>query len=170
LLGTPLPLAELAMRELAIPSQPHAIRMRLETVLAAAGLRPAIGLEIESVPAMLDLVQRQPLHAVLSLNAIVVSGMQARLQARPIVMPPMGNALRGMPLSTTLSVATSAHRPRGPLLEQALPVLRTLLQARLGMAHSSQGPDAEPERRGRPATEDPPAGRTNRPPAQGGPR
>jgi len=132
--GKAVALAEVAAHELVIPSRPHAIRMRLETALAEAGLKPRVGLEIESVPAILDLVQRHPLHAVLSLNAIAGSGQADAFRARPIVAAP------GRPaLAATLWIATSAQRPRGPLLEQSLPLLAGLLKARLGVAHSIEG-------------------------------
>ncbi len=126
LLGQPVTLADVAARELVIPSRPHAIRMRLETALAEAGLKPQVGLEIESVPAMLDLVQRLPLHAVLSLNAIRGSEHEGGLQARPIHLTPGGAAL-----ATSLWIATSALRPRGPLLDQAVTLLAGLLNDRL---------------------------------------
>ncbi len=138
LVGAPVALATVAARELVIPSRPHAIRMRLETVLAQAGMKPRVGLEIESVPAMLDLVQRHPtqgLHAVLSLNALRGSGHEAALRAQPITVAP-GRP----PLATSLWVATSAQRPRGPLLEQALALLSGLLLARLGVTNSHQNP------------------------------
>jgi LysR family nitrogen assimilation transcriptional regulator len=134
LLGQALTLADVATQDLVIPSRPHAIRMRLETALAEAGLKPQVGLEIESVPAMLDLVQRLPLHAVLSLNAIRGSEHEAGLQARPIHLRPGAAAL-----ATSLWIATSALRPRGPLLEQATALLARLLQDRLGaMAERSK--------------------------------
>ncbi len=130
LVGRPLDLAELATRELAIPSRPHAIRMRLETVMAEAGFKPRVGLEIESVPAILDLVQRHPLHAVLSLNAIRASGREHELRARPVRLPARRGGA-GSELAATLWLATSAQRPRGPLLEQALPMLAALLAEHL---------------------------------------
>jgi LysR family nitrogen assimilation transcriptional regulator len=137
LLGRPVALAEVAAHELVIPSRPHALRMRLETALAAAGLAPRIGLEVESVPAILDLVQRHPLHAVLSLSAIRGSGHEAAFRARAIGPPA---------LSTTLWIATSAQRPRGALLDQATSLLEDLLQRLLG----SGGPPAPPGRATRP--------------------
>lgn len=126
LVGRPTTLAEVATHELVIPSRPHAMRMRLETALAEAGLKPRVGLEIESVPAILDLVQRHPLHAVLSLNALRGAERETSYSARPIVT---GKGRK--PLTATLWVATSAQRPRGPLLEQALPLLCGLLAERL---------------------------------------
>ena len=125
LLGQAITLRQLAAHELVIPSRPHAIRMRLETVMAEAGLQPRVGLEIESVPAILDLVQRHALHAVLSLNAVQASGNESAYVAQPVKLGARQT------LSTSLWLATSAQRPRGPLLEQAGELLLKLLRERL---------------------------------------
>jgi len=138
LVGRPVPLAEVAKHELVIPSRPHAIRMRAEAALAEAGLKPHVALEVESVPAILDLVVRHPLHAVLALNAIVGSARERELAARPIV------AAGGKRLATTIWMASSAQRPRGPLLEQALPLVRSLVEAHVaGAAVSAPTPSAD---------------------------
>jgi LysR family nitrogen assimilation transcriptional regulator len=84
-----------------------------------------VALEVDSVPAMLDLVQRHALHAVLSLNAVQGSGSEAALQARPVRLG------GGQALKTTLYIATSAQRPRGPLLDQALALLAAQLKTLL---------------------------------------
>jgi LysR family transcriptional regulator, nitrogen assimilation regulatory protein len=125
-LGPPITLAELAQQALVMPGRPHAIRMQMETALAQAALKPQVALEIDSVPAILDLVQHHPLHALLSLNGIHSSGRAAAFVARPVVV----NAAQ-QPLATTLYVATSAQRPQGPLLEQAAQALADLLLQRL---------------------------------------
>jgi LysR family nitrogen assimilation transcriptional regulator len=123
--GPALTLAQLATRALVIPSRPHAIRMKLETVLAQAGLKPQVALEIESVPAILDLVQRHALHAVLSLNAVRASGREDVFTVQPV-------SLGGREqLATSLWLATSAQRPRGPLLDQASALLVELLHQTL---------------------------------------
>jgi LysR family nitrogen assimilation transcriptional regulator len=121
-------LAQLARRELVIPSRPHAIRMRLETVLAEAGLKPRVALEIESVPAMLDLVKKHPLHAVLSLNAVAASGTPQAFRTQAVRL----DARRV--LATGVWLATSAQRPRGALLEQAGSLIAGLLRQRLDAA------------------------------------
>jgi len=138
--GPALSLAQLATRELVIPSRPHAIRMKLETVLAQAGLKPRVALEIESVPAILDLVQRHALHAVLSLNAVRASGREAAFTVQPV-------ALGGRQhLATSLWLATSAQRPRGPLLDQASTLLVELLHRTLAArARPAAHPSAPPE-------------------------
>ena len=112
-------LHDVAARELVIPSRPHAIRMLLETQLAAAGLKPRIGFEIESVPAILDLVEHGELHAVLTRSAL--RGRENAFVARPVQIAP------GRPLNTTLWLATSAQRPRGPLLEQGAALVQQML-------------------------------------------
>jgi LysR family nitrogen assimilation transcriptional regulator len=119
-IGKPVPLTRLAEVELVTPSRPHSIRMLLETTLAGAGLKARIGLEIESVPAILDLVERNALHAVLSLNAL--RGREAEFTARPVALG------KGQPpLAAKLWIATSAQRPRGPLLDQGTALLSEML-------------------------------------------
>ncbi len=117
--NAPLTLAELAAHELVMPSRPHSIRMLVEAALANEGRRADVALEIESVPAIFDLVQREDVHAVLTLNAIRASGAEAELRVRPIGRPP---------LKATLGVATSAQRHRGPLIEQTVELLRELVR------------------------------------------
>lgn len=145
LVGRPISYAEVATQELVIPSRPHAIRMRLETAMAQAGCKTRVGLEIESVPAILDLVRRHPLHAVLSLNAIRSSGAERHYRARPIVNGVNAvNAVDAVSapgrsqLAVSLWIATSAQRPRGPLLEQAVGLLDELLRERLLFEHGAK--------------------------------
>jgi LysR family transcriptional regulator, nitrogen assimilation regulatory protein len=125
MVGRPVGLQQVAERDLVIPSRPHAIRMQLETAMAQAGCKPRVVLEVESVPAMLDLVQRHALAAVLSLQAVRGHAQAEGLLARPVRLP------AGEPLATTLYLATSAQRPRGPLLEQASVLLAAELQRAL---------------------------------------
>ncbi len=46
-------LADVAERNLVMPSRPHSIRMLVEATMAQASLKPRITLEIESIPAIL---------------------------------------------------------------------------------------------------------------------
>ncbi|MDC7714867.1 LysR substrate-binding domain-containing protein [Vogesella sp. LYT5W] len=103
-------LAELAARPLVIPSQPHAIRMLVESQLGALGLRPTIALEIDSVPAILELVADGAGCAVLSRLAVSTSDKAARLGLRPIGEPG---------LVSRLALAVSSHRP-STLTQQAM--------------------------------------------------
>ena len=118
LVGAPVRLSEVAEHDLVIPSRPHAIRMLLESELANLGCKARVALEIESVPAMLDLVQHDAFHAVLSLNAIESSANADALQVRPITRPK---------LTARLWIATSARRPRGPLIDEATRLVKELV-------------------------------------------
>ena len=51
----PIPLREVAALPLVIPSRPNAIRMHVESEMAAIGCRPTVTLEIDGVAAILDL-------------------------------------------------------------------------------------------------------------------
>jgi LysR family transcriptional regulator, nitrogen assimilation regulatory protein len=118
LIGPAVGLAEVALAELVIPARPHSIRTLLDSALADAGLKARVALEIESVPTILDLVQHDGFKAVLTLNAIRRSGSEAAFHVRPIGKPR---------LKTTLRLATSAQRPRGPLMEQSMALVKELV-------------------------------------------
>jgi len=118
LVGPAITLAAVAEHELVIPSVPHSIRMLLETALASVGRKPRVSLEVESIPAILDLVQQGLAHAVLSLNAVQSSGQAQAFTVRPIRRPKM---------TTTLWIATSAQRHRGPLIDQSTALVKELL-------------------------------------------
>jgi LysR family nitrogen assimilation transcriptional regulator len=118
LIGPAGGLAEVARAELVIPARPHSIRTLLDSALADAGLKARVALEIESVPTILDLVQHDGFKAVLTLNAIRRSGSEAAFHVRPIGKPR---------LKTTLRLATSAQRPRGPLMEQSMALVKELV-------------------------------------------
>ncbi|ODU08858.1 MAG: LysR family transcriptional regulator [Rubrivivax sp. SCN 71-131] len=117
-IGAALSLSELAEQALVIPSRPHSMRMLLEAALAAEGRRARVALEIESVPAILDLVQQGGCHALLTENAIRGSGQPEAFALRPLAPP----------LVATLWLATSAQRPRGPLLERGAEIVQALLR------------------------------------------
>lgn len=117
--GTAVALATLAEQSLVIPSRPHAMRMLLEAALATEGRRARVALEIDSVPAILDLVQQGGAHALLTENAIRGSGQPEAFTLRPLKPP----------LVATLWLATSAQRPRGPLLERGAAIVQELLRS-----------------------------------------
>jgi LysR family transcriptional regulator, nitrogen assimilation regulatory protein len=144
LVGPPITLRSLAQHSLVMPGRPHALRMRLETALAEAGLKPRIALEVDSVPALLDLVHRHPSqgwHALLSLNALRGTAHERHFVARPVRLAaapqaPHPGGVRSHHLSASLWLATSAQRPSGPLLQQACELLARLLRQRLGGAEA----------------------------------
>lgn len=121
--GPPVPLRELSNHPLIIPSRPHSLRMYVEGRLADLGERIHVALEIDGIPAILDLVARGHGYAVLSGNAIRHDPNRAQLLARPIVKPR---------LSTTLALATSSQRPLTPLARQVIELLLEVVPRELG--------------------------------------
>jgi LysR family nitrogen assimilation transcriptional regulator len=91
---------------LIIPSRPHAIRRLVETRLASLGLQPQVAMEIDAVPAILELVAEGHGFAVLSPRALHGAVMAQRLHSRTIVNPQLKSAL---------AIVTSAQRPSTPL-------------------------------------------------------
>jgi LysR family nitrogen assimilation transcriptional regulator len=103
-----MPLAELPRHPLIIPSRPNAIRMLVETRLAAIGARPQVAMEIDAVGAILELVAEGYGAAVLSPRALDGADVARKLVTRPIVQPR---------IRSTIAIATSAQRPSTPLLQ-----------------------------------------------------
>jgi LysR family transcriptional regulator, nitrogen assimilation regulatory protein len=117
--GKPRSHAPVRMRDLPgypliIPSRPHAFRMQVDTQLANLGLKANVALEIDGVPAMLDLVHQGYGHAVLPANRVRIDNLQRAFVTRPIVEPR---------LASTLTLAISAQRPMTPLTRQTLELL-----------------------------------------------
>jgi LysR family nitrogen assimilation transcriptional regulator len=110
----PMPLRELPRHPLIIPSRPNAIRMLVETQLAAIGQKPQVAMEIDAVAAILELVAEGHGCAVLSPRALEGAAVARRLVARPIVQPR---------LAITLAIATSAQRPSTPLQQAAVALI-----------------------------------------------
>ncbi len=109
----PIALRELAQLPLVIPSRPNAIRMRVEAELAALGCSPRIALEIDGVPAILDLVADGAGVAVLSRNAVASATRPALFRLR---------AIREPQLRAQIALAVSAQRP-ATLTQQATQAL-----------------------------------------------
>jgi LysR family nitrogen assimilation transcriptional regulator len=114
----PLSLADLAELPLIIPSRPHAMRMAVENALAGVDRKIRVVHEIESIPAIIDLVRQGHGFGVLPLNAV-----KSTPWAREVVTRPLGTP----PLKISLSIATAAHRPRGPLVRKAVELIRGIV-------------------------------------------
>lgn len=118
-------LAELADYPLNIPSRPHAMRMSVETALAGVDVKIKVAHEIECIPAIIDLVRQGHGYAVLPLNAVKSTPWSDEVLVKPILAPI---------LKTSLSIATSAQRPRSPLLRKAIDVVRDVVHQEIRCA------------------------------------
>jgi len=101
-------LKDVAALPLIIPTRPNAIRMLVESEMANINCHPNIVLEIDGVPAILDLVLDGAGCAVLSKNAVTTSGQASLFSVRPIAG-----------LHSKLSVVVSSQRP-ATLTQQAM--------------------------------------------------
>ncbi|MBV2182894.1 MAG: LysR family transcriptional regulator [Castellaniella sp.] len=89
----PVQLRSLANIPLVIPNRPHTVRMLLESQMALIGCRPNIRLEIDGVPAILDLVADGVGYAVLTEHAVLTSSQPERYHIRPIAQPELPSRL-----------------------------------------------------------------------------
>ena len=120
----PVALQDIAALPLVIPSRPNAIRMFVESEMAALGCRPTIGLEIDGISAILDLVDDGAGCAILSRNAVARSTRPSAFTMRPITA-------RGGPLRIGLSLAVSASRPTTLTQQATLALLKNTALALL---------------------------------------
>ncbi|WP_395688372.1 LysR substrate-binding domain-containing protein [Caenimonas koreensis] len=95
-------LRDLASVPLIIPSRPNAIRMQVESEMAAVGCKPDVVLEIDGVAAILDLVEDGAGSAILSRNAVATSARPDAFTCRPI---------KGPAIRSRLMIAMSSQRP-----------------------------------------------------------
>ena len=112
-------LVELSQYPLIIPSRPHAVRMTVENALAGVDQKIQVVHEIESIPAIVDLVRQRHGFAVLPLNAVKSSQWADAVQVKPILAPI---------LKSPLSIATSAQRPKSSLLRKATDLIRDVVR------------------------------------------
>lgn len=89
----PIALSDLAGIPLVIPSRPNSIRMLIESELANLGGRPKIALEIDGIPAILELVADGEGSAVLTMNAVASLGKPSLFLVRPIIKPSLRSRL-----------------------------------------------------------------------------
>ncbi|QHE85604.1 LysR substrate-binding domain-containing protein [Hydrogenophaga sp. BPS33] len=114
----PMPLREVAVLPLVIPSRPNAIRMHVETEMANIGCRPNIALEIDGVSAILDLVADGVGAALLAPNAVLSSIRPSAYRMRAVCDPP---------LRTRLCLAVSSQRPATLTQQKTLELIRHLM-------------------------------------------
>jgi LysR family nitrogen assimilation transcriptional regulator len=113
----PVRLHDVAALPLIIPTRPNAIRMHVESEMAAIGCRPQIALEIDGVGAILDLVADGAGYAILSRNAVMRSVRPSAFSVRQVSEPA---------LTIQLTTAISSLRPT-TLTQQATLALITEL-------------------------------------------
>jgi LysR family transcriptional regulator, nitrogen assimilation regulatory protein len=129
-------LRALADYPLIIPSRPHALRMSVENALASVDRKIRVAHEIECIPAVIDLVRQGHGFGVLPMNAVKSTQWAKEVRALPIGSPP---------LTTSLSIATSAQRPRSPLMRKAIDVIREIVRQEI-LSNQAPAPTARRSR------------------------
>ena len=84
---SPIALKDVAALPLVVPNRPNAIRMLIEAQMGVIGCRPLIGLEIDGISAILDLVADGAGHAILSRYAVSTTVNPDIYLITPIVKP-----------------------------------------------------------------------------------
>ena len=121
-------LDELSRLPLVIPSRPNAIRMHVEATLASAGLAPDVAMEVDGVPAILDLVAGGGGCAVLSRHAVDSAPHPEAFTLRRI------QTARAPALLIPLYTAISARRPATRTQRALLALVQAQAGERIGRA------------------------------------
>ncbi len=108
-------LEQLAQLPLILPSRPNAFRMLIEDAMISRKLKPQIVMEVDSLNAILSLVQEGLGHAVLPSYTV---GSAVGLSMRPIVQPQLMSQL--MLVRSALRPTTQTQRKAQDLLHQVL--------------------------------------------------
>ena len=122
-------LADLARYPLIIPSRPNVFRNLIEAECARHDVKLDVTLEIDSIAAVLDLVERGFGYAVLTRDALHGHGAAPPLRAARIVSPAV---------TSHLVIATAAQRPLGSLARHTIALIKSELAA------SPAGPSSPP--------------------------
>jgi LysR family nitrogen assimilation transcriptional regulator len=108
--------------------------MSVENALASAGRKIRVAYEIESIPAVIDLVRQGRGFGVLPMSAVKAARRAHAVRVKPIVAPV---------LKASLSVATSAERPKSRLMRRAIELVRDVVRREIHAPAPEFAGDAE---------------------------
>lgn len=109
-------MADLARYPLIIPSRPNVFRNLIEAECARHDVRLTVALEIDSIPAVLDLVERGFGYALMTRDALHGHQSTHALTAARIVSPT---------ISAPLAIATAAQRPLSSLARHTISLIKS---------------------------------------------
>lgn len=115
-------LNDVAHLALVIPSRPNAIRMHVEAACLSLGVAPNITLEIDGVPAILDLVADGAGNAILTKHAVSSSIRPSAYMTRRIRNPDM---------SIEVTLATSSKRPTTHIQRLTIELLKRVVNEKI---------------------------------------
>lgn len=118
LLGTPeaIALSQIAGVELALPSQPHGLRLLVDEACARAQVALTIAMELDTLPTICDLVAAGTIRTILPLTAVQADLAAGRVIAQKITDPV---------ISRELILAHAPHRAAAPVTKAVVRLIRS---------------------------------------------
>lgn len=117
-LGTPdsIALSDLVGVELALPSQPHGLRLLVDEACARAQVALTIAMELDTLPTICDLVAAGTIRTILPLTAVQADLAAGRVIAQKITDPV---------ISRELILAHAPHRAAAPVTKAVVRLIRS---------------------------------------------
>jgi LysR family nitrogen assimilation transcriptional regulator len=113
--------------------------MAVENALAGVDRKIRIAHEIESIPAIVDLVRQGHGFGVLPQNAIRATQWASQVVLKPI------ESVDEAALTISLSIATSAQRPRSPLMRRSIELIRDIVEREVRRVRTASAPQPASE-------------------------
>lgn len=114
--GDGVALAQLEGIELALPGQPHGLRMLVDDACARAQVALTVAMELETLPTICDLVAAGTIRTILPLT-----GVQADLNAGRVVAQKITDPV----ISRELILAHAPHRAAAPVTKAVVRLIRS---------------------------------------------
>lgn len=109
-------LADLQGVELALPSQPHGLRLLVDEAAARAQVALTIAMELDTLPTICDLVAAGTIRTILPLTAVQADLSAGRVIAQKIIDPV---------ISRELILAHAPHRAAAPVTKAVVRLIRS---------------------------------------------
>lgn len=118
LLGRPdgIALAEIVGAELALPSQPHGLRLLVDEACARGQVAMNVAMELDTLPTICDLVAAGTIRTILPLTAVQADLAAGRVIAQKITDPI---------ISRELILAHAPHRAAAPVTKAVVRLIRS---------------------------------------------
>jgi len=118
LLGRPdgIALAEIVGAELALPSQPHGLRLLVDEACARGQVALNVAMELDTLPTICDLVAAGTIRTILPLTAVQADLAAGRVIAQKITDPI---------ISRELILAHAPHRAAAPVTKAVVRLIRS---------------------------------------------
>ena len=118
MLGRPdgIALAEMVGAELALPSQPHGLRLLVDEACARGQVALSVAMELDTLPTICDLVAAGTIRTILPLTAVQADLAAGRVIAQKITDPI---------ISRELILAHAPHRAAAPVTKAVVRLIRS---------------------------------------------